>query len=180
MRNRRWAAVGLAAVALFATACGSSGNSNAGGSGATTPATTPASSPTNASTSATMTSAKIGGATVLTDSKGFTVYWFAKDTVGKSNCTGTCAVFWPPVTGPVTAGAGVTGTLGTITRADGTIQATWNGHPLYTYKSDTSPGMNKGNGVTASGGLWHEIVLSGKAAPKPKSTSTGGSGGYGY
>jgi predicted lipoprotein with Yx(FWY)xxD motif len=177
MRNRRWAAVGLAAVALFAAACGSSGSAGTTGAGRTTPA----SSPTNGSSSATLASAKIGGTTVMTDSKGFTVYWFALDTTGKSNCSGTCATFWPPVTGPVTAGAGVTGTLSTLTRADGTTQATWNGHPLYTYKADTAPGMNSGNGLNASGGVWHEIVLSGKAAPAPKSSSSGGgSGGYGY
>ena len=71
----------------------------------------------------------------------------------------------------------VTGTLGTITRSNGTKQATWNGHPLYTYVADTAPGMAKGNGINSSGGVWHEITLAGKAAPAPTASS---GGGYGY
>jgi predicted lipoprotein with Yx(FWY)xxD motif len=52
----------------------------------------------------------------------------------------------------VTADPGVTGKLGTITRSDGSTQATYNGHPLYTYVSDTALGQAKGNGVNLSGG----------------------------
>jgi len=73
----------------------------------------------------------------------------------------------------------VTGTLGTITRSNGAKQATWDGHPLYTYVGDTSPGTNKGNGLNLSGGVWHQIVLSGKAVPASGSSPSGG-GGYGY
>jgi predicted lipoprotein with Yx(FWY)xxD motif len=122
----------------------------------------------------------IGGATVVTNAKGFTVYSFGPDTATKSNCNGSCATYWPPVKGPVTAGAGVTGKIGTITRSDGSTQATYNGHPLYTYISDTAPGQAKGNGLNLSGGLWKEIPASGAAAPAssaPASTS-GGGGGY--
>ena len=59
---------------------------------------------------------------------------------------------------------GVTGKLGTITRSDGTAQATYNGDPLYTYVGDTAPGQAKGNGLNASGGVWHEVTVSGSAA----------------
>ena len=69
-----------------------------------------------------------------------------------SKCTGSCATYWPPVTGPATAGAGVTGTLAPITRSDGTTQATYVGHPLYTYVADTGPGQNKGNGLNTRAG----------------------------
>jgi predicted lipoprotein with Yx(FWY)xxD motif len=103
----------------------------------------------------------IGGQTVLTNAAGFTLYWFVPDTSTKSNCNGSCATYWPPVKGPVTAGSGVTGTLGTITRADGSIQATYDGHPLYTYVADTAAGQAKGNGVNLSGGVWHEMTASG-------------------
>jgi predicted lipoprotein with Yx(FWY)xxD motif len=122
--------------------------------------------------------AKIGGVTVLTNSKGFTLYSFAPDTPTTSNCNGTCAQNWPPVHGPVTA-AGITGTFGTIKRSDGSTQATFDGHPLYAFTGDTAPGQNKGNGLNAAGGLWHEVTTSG-SAPAGSSSSGSGSGGYGY
>ena len=82
--------------------------------------------------------------------------------------------------GPATA-PGVTGTFGTIKRADGSVQATFDGHPLYAFAGDTAPGQNKGNGLNAAGGLWHQITTSGSAAPAPASTSAGsGGGGTGY
>jgi predicted lipoprotein with Yx(FWY)xxD motif len=125
-------------------------------------AVTAASSPASSGTA--LTTAKIGGATVLTNAGGFTLYWFAPDTPAKSNCNGSCATFWPPIKGPATPGQGGTGKLGTITRSDGTAQATYNGHPLYTYAGDTAPGQAKGNGLNASGGVWHEVTVSGSAA----------------
>jgi predicted lipoprotein with Yx(FWY)xxD motif len=176
--GKRWLApAGLAAAALIAAGCGSSG------SGGTSPTTGAGGGATHtgapASTSSALKTAKVGGATVLTNSKGFTLYWFALDTSTKSNCNGSCASFWPPVGGPATAGAGVTGKLGTITRSDGSTQATYNGHPLYTYKGDTGPGQNNGNGITASGGVWHEVTVSAAAAAPAASHSSSG-GGYGY
>jgi predicted lipoprotein with Yx(FWY)xxD motif len=120
--------------------------------------------------------ATIGGATVLANAKGFTLYSFAPDTPTTSNCNATCAQNWPPVTGPATA-SGVTGTFGTITRSDGSVQATFGGHPLYTFVGDTAPGQAKGNGLNAFGGLWHEITTSGTA---PAGSSSPGSGGGGY
>jgi predicted lipoprotein with Yx(FWY)xxD motif len=80
----------------------------------------------------------------------------------------------------VTAGSGVTGTLGTITRSGGSLQATYDGHPLYTYAGDTAPGQAKGNGLNASGGVWHEMTASGSAAPASKPSASSGGGGYGY
>jgi predicted lipoprotein with Yx(FWY)xxD motif len=67
---------------------------------------------------------------------------------------------WPPLKGPVT-GSGIKGTFGTITRSDGSKQAKFNGHPLYTYKGDTKPGENSGNGLNIEGGVWHEMTASG-------------------
>ena len=121
-------------------------------------------------------SAAINGVTVVTNAQGFTLYSFAPDTSTASKCTGACAQIWPPVTGPVTAGQGVTGKLGTITRSDGSKQATYNGHPLYAYTADTAPGQAKGNGLNVDGGVWHEVTASGQAAPAGNS----GGGGYGY
>ena len=104
--------------------------------------------------------AQIGGVTVLTSAKGFTLYWFAPDTPAKSNCNASCAGYWPPVTGTPAAGPGVTGKLGTIKRSNGTTQASYNGHPLYTYIGDSAPGQASGNNLNLNGGLWHEMTAS--------------------
>jgi predicted lipoprotein with Yx(FWY)xxD motif len=166
------AVLAVAAAAAVLAACSSSGTSSGSGSGSTG-TSTPA-----AATTGNLKTTTIGGATVLTNAKGFTLYSFAPDTPTKSNCNGTCAQNWPPVTGSATA-SGVKGTFGTIKRSDGSTQATFDGHPLYTFVGDTAPGQAKGNGLNALGGLWHEITTSGTAAPAPASTSSAG-GGYGY
>ena len=163
--------LGLSAAAAAASvlvACSSAGTSAAPSSGATAGSSSPA-----AAAAITVTTMKIGGATVLANSKGFTLYSFGPDTPTKSNCNGTCAQNWPPEKGPVTA-VGITGTFGTIKRSDGSAQATFDGHPLYTFVGDNAPGQAKGNGLNAAGGVWHEIILSGAAAP----TSGGGGNGY--
>ncbi len=170
MRKRLPAAMVLVAAALLAAACGSSSSGSGGTSGTS-------SSP--ASSGSALKTTQISGVTVLTNAKGFTLYWFVPDTSTKSNCNGSCAQIWPPVKGPATAGPGVTGKLGTITRSDGSIQATYDGHPLYTYTADTAPGQANGNGINASGGVWHEVTASGAAAPASSpSASSGGGGGY--
>jgi predicted lipoprotein with Yx(FWY)xxD motif len=171
MRNRWLVPAGAIAATLVIAACGSSSSGNSGGSGGS--GNSPA-----ASSGKTLGTHKVGSATVLTNGKGLTLYWFVPDTSTKSNCNGSCIHYWPPVTGPVTAGSGVTGTLGTITRSSGAKQATWNGHPLYTYIGDTAPGMDKGNGLNLSGGVWHAIILTGNAAAASPSAASGG--GYGY
>jgi predicted lipoprotein with Yx(FWY)xxD motif len=169
MRNRYAAAALIAAAALATAACGSSSPSSS------TPAGTASG---QAASGAALKSATIKGASVLTNAGGFTLYWFAPDTATKSNCNGGCAQIWPPVKGPVTVATGTNGTVGTITRSDGTVQATYDGHPLYTYTADTSPGQANGNGINASGGVWHEVTVSG--APAPASSSSSGRGGYSY
>ena len=119
----------------------------------------------------------INGVAVLTNAQGRTLYWFVPDTPNKSNCNGSCASFWPPAPGPATASKGVTGKLATIKRADGSTQATYRGHPLYTYVGDSAPGQAKGNGINLSGGVWHEMTASGKVTPKPGKSASGGGGG---
>jgi predicted lipoprotein with Yx(FWY)xxD motif len=161
----------IAAIAAVLAACSSSGTSSTSGGGGSTSTSSPA-----AVTTGSLKTATIGGATVLTSSKGFTLYSFAPDTSTKSNCNGACAQNWPPVHGPATA-SGVKGTFGTIKRSDGSVQATFDGHPLYTFVGDTAPGQAKGNGLNVAGGLWHEITTSGTA---PAGSSSSGSGGGGY
>lgn len=167
---------GLAAAALVTAACGSTSSGGSSSSGGAPSAAAAAAA--NSSGTALRTTT-IGGVKVLISAKGFTLYWFVPDTSTKSNCNGTCATIWPPVKGPPTAGSGVTGKLATITRSDGSTQATYDGHPLYTYVADTAPGQAKGNNINASGGVWHEVTASGAAAPAPSSSSGGSSGGGG-
>jgi predicted lipoprotein with Yx(FWY)xxD motif len=156
------ALLAVAAAAAVLAACSSSAPSSSSSSSGS-----PA-----AATAGSLKTATIGGATVLTNAGGFTLYSFAPDTPTTSHCNGTCAQSWPPVTGPATA-SGVTGTFGTIKRSDGSVQATFDGHPLYTFAGDTAPGQTKGNGLNAAGGLWHEITTSGTA---PAGSSSSGSG----
>jgi len=168
-----WGAAGLAVVALSLSACASSGSSSAAaGSAPAAAASSPAASapagsapagsaPAASSGGTTLDVKTIGGQQVVTNAQGLTLYWFAPDTSTTSKCTGSCATYWPPVKGPATAMSGVTGKLGTITRSDGTMQATYDGHPLYTYAADTAPGQAKGNGLNVSGGLWYEMTVSG-------------------
>ncbi|MEV6207857.1 SCO0930 family lipoprotein [Kitasatospora sp. NPDC051914] len=103
---------------------------------------------------------------VLTDSEGFTLYRFDKDTAKPpaSNCSGTCATTWPPVVndGNTTAGEGIdSGKLGVITRADGKRQLTVGGWPAYRYAQDKAPGDTNGEGV---GGTWHALAPDGSKA----------------
>jgi predicted lipoprotein with Yx(FWY)xxD motif len=118
-------------------------------------------SATAAAPGGTLKTANIGGVAVLTNAKGFTLYSFAPDTPTKSVCNGSCAGYWPPVAGRPTAGAGVTGTIGTIKRSDGAVQATYDGHPLYTYIGDNAPGKATGNNLNLNGGLWRVVPASG-------------------
>ena len=104
---------------------------------------------------------RIGGVTVLADANGRTLYWFAPDAAARSACSGSCAAYWPPVKGPATAGPGVSGTLSVLTRLDGSVQAAYDGHPLYTYVGDSAPGQANGNGLNLNGGLWHVVAASG-------------------
>jgi predicted lipoprotein with Yx(FWY)xxD motif len=91
-----------------------------------------------------------------------TLYEFTKDTAGVSNCTGACLEKWPALTVPngmqPTAGDGVTGTLGTIQRADGTYQVTLDDMPLYYWYQDVVPGDANGQNV---GQVWFVVAPDG-------------------
>jgi predicted lipoprotein with Yx(FWY)xxD motif len=111
----------------------------------------------SAQAAGTLRTTQIHGAPVLTNAKGLTLYWFAPDTASASRCSGSCAAYWPPVLGKPVPGSGITGKIGTITRADGTTQATYDGHPLYTYIGDSHPGQDSGNNLDLNGGLWYQV-----------------------
>jgi predicted lipoprotein with Yx(FWY)xxD motif len=165
-------AFALVAAALVAAGCGSSSTNAASGStsskstggGYGAPA---ASATTTMSTtgSATISSRMTSLGQVLVDGNGMTIYLFEKDTGTTSMCDSSCAKFWPPVTtsGAPKAGSGVTAAkLGTTKRADGTTEVTYNGHPLYLYTGDKSPGDVTGQGLNAFGALWYVVSPAGK------------------
>ena len=172
-------AIGAAAVAFGAVAlagCSSNNGSSSGSNGSTsTPlyggnASTTATS-SGATTSGTQTltvKRSSGGTSYLADKTGKTLYLFQADSNGKSNCNGSCATAWPPLTGSVNAGAGVTGKITTFTRSDGGKQAVINGHPLYYYTADTAPGTTRGQGINAFGGLWYVVSPSGNTVTSLK------------
>jgi predicted lipoprotein with Yx(FWY)xxD motif len=155
--------LGLLLIALLAAACSTSGGATASPSAvvpsvapSVAPSEAPSAAPSeapSAAAGATVEATEVGSlGTVLIDGKTkFTVYIFTKDVKdsGKSACTGGCLETWPALTVAAgetpTAGAGVTGTLGTITRVDdGSLQVTYNGLPLYFFKNDQAPGDSNG------------------------------------
>ena len=180
MRNRWWAVPLLAAAVIGLAACGSSS-----GSSSTTPAAGGSSASATSGSQIKTASTSLG--TILVNPAGHAIYWFGPDSLTKSACTGSCTTYWPPVTGPVTTAAGVSlpGEFGTIKRADGTTQATYEGHPLYTYAADGAAGQVSGNGLNVSGGLWWAMTPSGAkvktgAGPAAQPSTSTNTGGYGY
>jgi predicted lipoprotein with Yx(FWY)xxD motif len=172
-RRRRRRLAAIATTALTAAAAG----------GWATYLAVPA-APSPAASGTVLETGTIGGVTVLTNAEGFTLYWFAPDTATWSDCDASCARHWPPVTGPVTAGQGVPGAIGSITRPGGAVQATYDGHPLYTASLDTAPGQAKGNGLYSGGGIWREVTVSGATPPASSRASSPAAsrseGGDGY
>lgn len=93
---------------------------------------------------------------ILVDGEGMTLYLFANDAHNESNCAGVCAINWPPLIisyGEV-RGEGLRAELGLIRRADGTMQVTYGGRPLYRWINDHRPGDTTGHGI---GGNWFVV-----------------------
>lgn len=158
------ALVATAALALTFAACGDDDDDDDGGNGDAAPTSTraasspaPAASPTtgaaespSAGGSATILTRDAGAlGTILTTSDGYTLYTFDNDVAGSgtSACTGGCASAWPPFPVADPTASGASGELGSITRDDGSPQATYNGKPLYLFANDASPGDTNGKDV---------------------------------
>jgi predicted lipoprotein with Yx(FWY)xxD motif len=181
--------IGLATVALILAAC----NAGTGAGSATASASASASAAASASASASggggslyqISVGQTSLGSVLTGPDGKTLYLFTKDSAGKSACTGDCATNWPPLTVPsgqsATAGEGVTGTLGTITRDDGSTQVTIADHPLYYYAPDKAAGDTNGQGKND---VWFAVTPTGEAVSaagaSPSASAAGASTNYGY
>jgi predicted lipoprotein with Yx(FWY)xxD motif len=102
----------------------------------------------------------VDGKTLLANADGRTVYYFAADRPDKTTCYGDCALYWTPPAGPLTAGPGVTGKLGTIRRNGADVQETYSGRPLYTYVGDNGPAQTNGNNIDLNGGYWYDLPVS--------------------
>jgi predicted lipoprotein with Yx(FWY)xxD motif len=163
---RLFALSGLAAAALLVAACGSPGAStaNSGTSG---------SSGKVAASKGGVSARQISGVgTVLVTSSGRTIYTpkTPAETNGNIKCTGSCLSFWFPVTASASnlAATSLPGKLGTIRRADGTRQLTYDGRLLYTFRLDTAAGTASGNNFHDSfNGInftWQVVTSSGKPA----------------
>lgn len=96
------------------------------------------------------TTRQTGIGEVFTDANGMTLYTYDEDTPGKSNCTGLCAAFWPPVIAD--GAAKPTAGFAAISRADGSKQWAYKGNPLYGYALDAKAGDTAGDGAD---GVWH-------------------------
>jgi predicted lipoprotein with Yx(FWY)xxD motif len=157
---------GLLLIALAAAGCG-------GGGGSSGPPKTASGKP------ATLGFISDNLGKLLVDSQGRTLYLFTADH-GSSDCTGACAVNWPPLlaNGKATVGSGAkTSLVSTTARGGGKTQLTYNGHPLYRFANDTQPGQTNGEGLNAFGGNWYAISPAGSQILAPAPTS-GGGGGY--
>lgn len=174
MRKTSMLTTVLAVGVLVLSGCGSDDNSN---SGSAAGSSSSGSSPTASSTASSAAAALLSTAdstygTIVVDNAGMTVYMFDKDTQGSgaSSCSGQCLVAWPPVvaTSATPEVDGVSGDVGTITRDDGTVQATLDGWPLYYWQGDAAPGDATGQGVQ---GVWWVLTPDGARVTTPPPSS---------
>jgi predicted lipoprotein with Yx(FWY)xxD motif len=180
------AVAALALVGLLAIAgCGGGGSSSpsasggeseaasatsryGGGESAKPAASEPASEPTAETTGEVavvkvMDTPDLGK--VIVDSRGMTLYDFHKDKGTTSACYGECAVAWPPLltAGEPKAEGGAEGSLlGTTKRKDGTLQVTYDGHPVYGFVEDKKPGETNGNDFEGFGAQWYALMPNGE------------------
>jgi predicted lipoprotein with Yx(FWY)xxD motif len=161
MNSKIWLKVGPVVGALAISVLALTGCS---------PGTTPPAADESSSSSevaepaadATLATADSDLGTIVVDSAGMTLYVFDKDVAdsGESTCEGDCLVKWPPVVAESDTPTvdGVTGTVGVITRTDGTKQVTLNGLPLYYWAGDAAAGDTTGQAV---GDVWWVVAPNG-------------------
>ena len=101
---------------------------------------------------------------ILVDGSGRTLYLFEADKGSMSTCYGDCASVWPPLIakGMVDAGAGINSALlSTTARIDGSVEVTYNGHPLYYFASDKQAGDTTGQAISSFGAEWYVLSAAG-------------------
>jgi predicted lipoprotein with Yx(FWY)xxD motif len=174
------AGVALGAAVLVA-ACSSGGASSSTGAAApASPAGASSSSGGSTSGGTVIKTASSSAGTFLTNVSGRAMYLWVKDTGDMSNCNGACAGAWPPVTttgSPTASGSAKASDLGTITRADGSKQVTYDGHPLYYFSGDSGPGTATGQGSDGFGANWWLVAPTGSDVTASVSSFTAASSG---
>ena len=178
-RHRLGVVGGLCVAVLLLAGCGDGSDDTAstGSQGTTAASQSPdASQTTEAASGEDVSTGKTSAGTVLVDAKGLTLYAFSADAPGTSNCSGSCAGYWPPspATGSPSQSSDVMAELGTLMRDDGSTQLTVNGWPAYTYAADPGPGQATGQGLDLSGGLWWVFSPSGSQLKSGGSSSSDG------
>ena len=151
-------AIAPALAALVVAGCGGGGSSSTQQSNTQSKAAAPSGA------AATVSLRKLNVGNALVDSQGRTLYLFEADKGPMSTCNGACASLWPPdmTSGKPKAGPGVDAAkLGTTKRSDGTLEVTYNGHPLYRYAPDTRAGEDAGQGLNQFGAKWYVLAASG-------------------
>lgn len=194
MHTSRYAAVAAILAAGLIAGCGSSSTT-------TTSSSSTGAQPAAATVQSSSTAAAAGGAApaaLVTTKQGklgtilaygpkhVTVYLFEGDSGSHSSCTGACAHAWPPVIGkPSAGGRAVAADLGTTKRADGKLQVTYKGHPIYMFINDKDAGDAYGQGVKAFGADWYVLAPTGtkiedshSSSASSTSSSSGSGGGY--
>jgi predicted lipoprotein with Yx(FWY)xxD motif len=154
----------MAVGALGVAACGGGGSSKTSSSAYPQASATRRAAAPKAAAGVTVKVATTKLGRILTDGNGRTLYLFEKDKGKASSCSGACAGIWPPLTAATgVAGPGALASdLGSIKRADGTTEATYAGHPLYTYAGDSKPGDTHGQGLDQFGAQWYALAPDGK------------------
>jgi predicted lipoprotein with Yx(FWY)xxD motif len=165
-RTRLAAGAGVApGAAVLVAACSSGGASRSTGAAApASPAGASSSSGASTSGGTVIETASSSAGTFLTNGSGRAMYLWAKGTGDMSNCNGACAGAWPPVTttgSPTGSGSVKASDLGTIARADGSKQVTYERHPLYYFSGDSGPGIATGQGSDGFGAKWWLVAPTG-------------------
>ena len=173
---------GVLAAALLAGGGAALGSALAGPADAAGPASGGTATTVSAPAAPQIGTAALAPGTALVDGAGRALYLFEADTGTASTCTGACAQVWPALlaSGPTPAvtGAAQASLVGTSPRADGTVQVTYHGHPLYYFAGDKAPGDVTGQGIHNFGGGWYVVTPAGDEIDDDAPAPSGATGGY--
>ncbi len=199
-RKTLWALIGGIGLTVVLAGCGATAATGKTNSYASSGNSSASSSPTASTVKGTnvTSSIQVGSATVrgkaenvLQDSKGYTLYYFTKDSPGVSHCNGSCSALWHPLLGSsnkITTSSSLSGTLSVVSDSHG-HQVEYNGHPLYLYSGDIKAGQANGQGLLGTWWVAKPSLTAGSSgsgsnygsssSTSPTSSSSSGGSGWG-